>query len=156
VLVMIKRLLPVAGALVVLSASVCAQCLKYEPQTVTLSGTLVRQSFPGPPNYESIAKGDRRERVWILILRKPICVEVADHFDVHEEGQTQVQLVLEPRQYTNFRKFVGKKVTATGTLFHSFNGHHRKPLLLTTREIRRTASAHRGKPQSGFNVYRSY
>jgi hypothetical protein len=111
---------------------------------------LVRRSFPGPPNYESIAQGDERERVWILRLGKPICVEVADHFDVHEEGQTQVQLVLEPEQYTKFRKLIGKKVTATGTLVHSFTGHHHRRLLLTTSGIRRTAFAHRrGKPRRG-------
>lgn len=149
-MLLMMKLLLVAGALGVLSAPDCAQCLKYEPQSVTLSGTLVPQSFPGPPNYESTDKGDRRERVWILRLRKPICVEVADHFDVHEEGQTQVQLVLEPEQYTQCRKLIGKKVTATGTLFHSFNGHHHKRLLLTTREIRRITLAETPRePQSG-------
>ncbi len=38
-----------------------SQCLSYEPNIVTLSGTLVRKTFPGPPNYESVKKGDKPE-----------------------------------------------------------------------------------------------
>ena len=36
-------------------------CLKYEPVTVSISGVVRRQEFPGPPNYEDVNAGDRPE-----------------------------------------------------------------------------------------------
>ena len=129
------RLLLIAGTLTVLYGSAAARCLDYEPAVVVLSGTLVRQTFPGAPNYESVARGDSAEQIWILRLRKGICVNVADHFDIHEVGQKQIQLVLDPEFFKGFRYFVGKRVTVTGMLFHAFTGHHHKKLLLTTTAI---------------------
>ena len=37
-------------------------------------GTLERKTFPGPPQYESIAAGDEPETVWLLKLDAPVCV----------------------------------------------------------------------------------
>ena len=37
------------------------ECLLYEPQIVSLAGTLRRKTFPGRPNYESVARGDEAE-----------------------------------------------------------------------------------------------
>ncbi len=43
------------------SVYVAAQgdCLSYEPTEVRLTGTISRKTFPGPPNYQSIRKGDK-------------------------------------------------------------------------------------------------
>jgi len=38
-----------------------AVCLAYAPFRVSLSGTLERRTYPGHPNYESIALGDEAE-----------------------------------------------------------------------------------------------
>ena len=40
----------------------------YEPEIVELVGTLDLQTFPGPPNYDSIQKGDDIERHFYLKL----------------------------------------------------------------------------------------
>src|ERR1041384_7028204 len=119
-----KRLLLIAATLTVLCAAAAAHCLDYEPSVVVLSGTIVRQTFPGPPNYESVARGDSAERIWILRLARPICLNVADRYDIHESGQKQLQLVLKPEFYKRFSHLVGKRVTATGTVFHAYTGHH--------------------------------
>jgi Domain of unknown function (DUF4431) len=132
-----RRLLLIAGALSVLTVNAASQCLDYEPSVVVLSGTIVRRTFPGPPNYESVAHGDSAELVWILRLTRPICVNVADHYDVHEDRQKELQLVLKPEFYKRFSHLVGNRVTARGTLFHAFTGHHHKKLLLTVAEIRK-------------------
>ena len=50
-------------------------CLSYEPSVVQLSGTVIRETFPGPPNYESIERGDKPEVLWWLVLSQPICME---------------------------------------------------------------------------------
>ena len=33
-------------------------CLSYQPAAVTLKGVIARETFAGPPNYESIKDGD--------------------------------------------------------------------------------------------------
>jgi Domain of unknown function (DUF4431) len=116
-----KRSLAIVGLLCALLSSgpVAAQCLEYEPSVVSLSGILVRETHPGRPNYRSIAKGDEPETIWVLRLREVVCVLASNEFDVKEDGQKEVQLALEPSQYKQYRKLLGKKVTATGQLFHS-------------------------------------
>lgn len=116
-----------------------AQCLQYEPKVVRLSGVLGRETHPGRPNYQSIAGGDEPETIWVVRLSKAICVQAAtpELENVKEDREKEVQLVLQPAQYQRYRKLLGKRVTASGTLFHSHTGHHHKRLLLTTSRIKR-------------------
>lgn len=80
-------------------------CHSSDPATVTLKGKMIRQTFAGPPNYESIKKGDSPETYWILQLTSPICVN-------GEEAETNVsdiQLVfLDGKQYVRYRGLLGK------------------------------------------------
>ena len=73
-------------------------CLTYEPSTVKIIGTLTRKTFPGPPNYESVRKGDRAETSWFVELRSPVCV-LEDKIDPDlnpSQGKVkEIQLVLE-------------------------------------------------------------
>jgi hypothetical protein len=118
-----------------LAGPVAAQCLEYEPKVVSLSGTLVRETLPGRPNYESVASGDAPETIWVLKLKAPICMLAANDIDVSENSETEIQLVLDQGQYNKYRNLNGHSVTITGKLFHSHTGHHHKRLLLTTNEI---------------------
>jgi len=122
-----------------LAGPVAAQCFEYEPKVVSLSGTLVRETLPGRPNYESVASGDAPETIWVLKLKSPICVLAANDIDIHENSETEIQLVLDQGQYDKYRSLLGKSVTITGKLFHSHTGHHHKRLLLTTNEIKKNA-----------------
>lgn len=117
------------------SGLVAAQCLEYEPKVVTFSGTLVRETHPGRPNFESIANGDEPETIWVIRLKRTICVLAASEIDVKEDREREVQLVLEAEQYKEYRTLLGQTVTVTGKLFHSHTGHHHKRLLLTTNKI---------------------
>jgi hypothetical protein len=139
---LIKRITTTAAFFVVLlwSHGVVAQCLEYEPREVRLSGVLIRQTYPGPPNYESIKHGDAAETIWVLRLNQAICVVASssDEIDVRESNQKEIQLVLEPDQYKEYRNLVRQRVIVTGKLFHSHTGHHHKRLLLTTTSIRKT------------------
>ncbi len=125
-------------SLTFLTTSVAAQCLEYEPKTVHLSGKLVREIHPGPPNYENIRKGDKAETIWVLRLSSPICVVAMDDINVREDDQKEVQLVLAAEQFKKYRKLIGQKVFVTGTLFHAHTGHHHKLLLLTLSEMKGT------------------
>ena len=115
-----------------------SQCLSYEPAVVTLSGTLVRKTFPGPPNYESVRKGDRPETSWFLDLSEGVCVnESTTEPDLNpkQRGIREIQLVVKPEQYQQHKGMVGRKVLASGTLFGEHTGHHRTPVLLTLRTL---------------------
>jgi Domain of unknown function (DUF4431) len=72
-------------------------------------------------------------------------IELADLRGCHgryqrKGGQSkEVQLDLAAEQFKKYRKLIGQKVFATGTLFHAHTGHHHKRLLLTLSEMRRTS-----------------
>ncbi len=113
--------------------------LSYEPAVVEVTGVIKRQTFPGPPEYESVAKGDEAETCWILHLSQIVCVKadgIKDSInDETEAGITELQLNLDEDQYAKYKKLVGKHVKVTGTLYHSINGHHHTTVLLTVKSI---------------------
>lgn len=117
---------------VALMSSAQAKCFKYEPEVVTVSGKLVRKTFAGPPNYESIKKGDAPETGFYLSVKQPICTIASDGSEVNESERdvSLVQLVLEPKGYEQLRPLLGKSVTIKGSLFSAHTGHHHAPLLL--------------------------
>ena len=112
-------------------------CLKYEPELVTLHGTIERQSFPGPPNYESVKDGDALEIYWFLRLDQPLCVVGTD--DPYNPAQAEVervQLVFKgPDAYKRYRALMGRKAIATGTLYGAQTAHHKTPLLISVVDL---------------------
>lgn len=112
-------------------ASAAKHCLRYEPIVVTLSGTLVKRTYPGAPNYESIKDGDQPETGYYLKLRSPACVKAKEQDDgVDHENIKEVQLVLDAEQYAILRPQIGKPISLAGRIFEGFNGHHNTPVLL--------------------------
>ena len=111
-----------------------ATCLRYEPDTVAVTGTLVRKTFPGPPNYESVQGGDAPETGFYLELNPPACTVASrdsmDTDDTTERDVRLIQLVLDAGGYARLRPLLGRSVTLRGSLFHSFTGHHHATLLL--------------------------
>jgi hypothetical protein len=136
-----KRILYILTFIVISTPGLAAaQCLEYEPKVVSLSGVMVRETYPGRPNYESVAKGDEPEIIWVLKLKKAICVTESKTdlgINSEEDGVKEIHLVLNGKQYKQYRNLLRQKVTVTGTLFHAHTGHHHKTLLLTTNEIRK-------------------
>lgn len=128
-----------ALALLLWCSSLEASCLGYEPLEAKLGGTIVRKTFPGPPNYESVEAGDAPEVCWVLLLDSPACVEGAkgDEVNVSEGDLRDMQLVLSKEQYGRYKDMVGKKVVVTGTLFHAVTGHHFTTVLVTVTGIER-------------------
>jgi hypothetical protein len=106
-------------------------CLSYTGR-VQLSGSLVRRTFPGPPNYQSIAAGDLPEIYWLVRLDKPICVDpdADDPLNASAAGVTAVQLVLTLEQYHVYGDLIGHHLSVEGQLFSAFTGHHHTPVLL--------------------------
>lgn len=107
-----------------------SDCLRYEPDSVRLVGTMRRHTFPGPPNYESIRNGDMVETGYYLHLDRPVCTVGKDEINVPLSGVRFVQLVLDSAGYARLRPLLGRRVALRGTLFAEHTGHHHAPLLL--------------------------
>src|SRR6266550_1140421 len=73
-------MLMAVGAHPVARAGLTDSCYHYRPSPVSLTGRLIRRTLPGPPNYQSIARGDRPQVVDLLILETPICT-IPDYKD---------------------------------------------------------------------------
>ena len=114
------------------------QCLSYDPAEVQVSGTLDKMVVPGPPNYQSVRRGDQPETIWILTLDKPVCVTGnTDDINEAERGVTDLQLALKQNHFAQLRRMRGRKihVAATGKLFHAHTAHHRTKVLLDVKEL---------------------
>lgn len=135
-----RRILTVA---VLLSASWCgslaAQCLYYGD--VSLTGRLVQQTYPGPPDFESVTKGDAPLVIWLLQLDTRVCIvsSSASYPNVYDERE--IQLVLGNDQYANgdryakYRQFLGKRIAVSGRL-QPGGGKYEKPQVLALRSIK--------------------
>src|SRR5262245_44577424 len=123
------------------STASAQKCLEYGP-AVSLTGTLRSKVFAGPPNYESIKRGDRKETAIILALVTGACTTGNDSngVDVPERDIREMQLVVgKSEDWKIVRRFRGKRVAVTGTLFHAITGHHRTKVLVDVTTIRGAA-----------------
>ena len=120
------------------------QIVHYEPATVELAGTIEQQTFPGPPNYESIAAGDKIEKGWYLRLLAPVDVVETkdDEPSANSETERNVKIMqLTWRHSPEFKEKVRdatrskKKVRLKGYLFHRLTGHHHSRVLLHVNQL---------------------
>jgi hypothetical protein len=107
-------------------------CLRYEPDTVSIRGRLYRRTYPGPPNYESVAKGDDPETGFYVHLGSPACFVAGEDslLDFPQQGVKEVQLNLDSTGYARLRPKLQTVVQLRGTLYAAFSGHHHAPVLL--------------------------
>ena len=113
------------------------ECLAYEPTVVQLIGTINKKTFPGPPNFESVRKGDKPETYWVLHLPDTVCMQPTADYDA-VDAVTDLQLILTQKQYALYRKFLGRRVNVTGKLLQAHTGHHHTPVLMEVTGIRNT------------------
>lgn len=109
-----------------------AGCLGYDGR-LTLTGKLIRQTFPGPPNFESIKDGDEPETGWYLILKRPLCMAAGKSplTEAPQAAVRRVQLILTAEQYQTERGRLDQRVTVTGEPWSAHTGHHHAPVLLS-------------------------
>jgi hypothetical protein len=107
-------------------------CLAYGPDTVRLTGTLRELTFPGPPNYEDIAKGDEAETGLYLDALTPFCTAGGRDADLGEphSAVTQLQLIADSAGVAALRPHLGRQLEVRGTLLPAHTGHHHAPVLL--------------------------
>lgn len=77
--------------------AVVKPCYAEEPAVVTVTGTLAEEIYPGPPNFESVASGDRAEKVFELVYEPHICTNGSSYkdypFDVPNADAEKTELV---------------------------------------------------------------
>jgi hypothetical protein len=139
--VMSRRFFPFILALMLISLPILPECLQYEPASNNLCGKIVRLTYPGPPNYESVKAGDLPETYWYLFLDNAVCVAQApaDDVNVSEKSIREIQLVLSDKQYQEYKSLIGKRACVVGSLFHAISGHHHRAVLLTVKEMKAIA-----------------
>ena len=105
---------------------------QYDPHVVTLTGVLDIRIYPGAPNYESVKKGDRPNKVWLIKLPRPISMDPDPaSFNESETGIKEIHVILtDLKGEKALKKHKGGIVTFTGTIFHAHTIHHPLPLLM--------------------------
>jgi hypothetical protein len=115
-----------------------AGCLALETSSrVEARGRLSVQTFPGPPNFESVAAGDRAERTYLLTVPRPICVDdgKAGFADPAVRFEVLHVSVRDERLWPTLRAALGKSVVVTGEGFAAFDGHHHAPLVVLADKV---------------------
>jgi len=115
-------------------------CYHYRPASVSLTGRLLQRRMPGPPHYDSFARGDRPEIVDFLILDAPICT-IADYKGDSPnndafQGQDTVQVRRTASTSQEVRRLTGRRVVVTGTLAEWALGPDRTPVVIDPTEVR--------------------
>ena len=132
-------ILVAAGAPTPARPGVADSCYHYRPAAVSLTGRLIQRTLPGPPNYQSIARGDRPQVVDLLILDAPICT-IADYKDSPNtdafQGQDTIQVRRTESAWREVRRLSGGHVVVTGTLAEWALGPDRTPVVIDPTEVR--------------------
>ncbi len=112
----------------------------YGPANTTLDGILQTRVYPGPPNYESVKRGDLAETIWLIQLKRP--VTVLDDKDPTSNNETEtnvreIQLVIHSgRDQQILENYIGRPIKLTGILFHAWSGHHHLKILMDVKSYR--------------------
>ena len=126
--------------LALLVVLVADTCYHYSPAPVELTGRLIQRTLPGPPNYQSIARGDRPQAVDLLILDAPICTVPDKRLDSMNsdafQGQDTVQVRRAEATWRDVRRLTGQRVTVAGTLAEWALGKDHTPVLIDPTSVR--------------------
>ena len=103
---------------------------------VSFEGRLERRIFAGPPNYDSIRRGDRPEPAYILTLDRRICIDDGGQFAELNNRFNTIQLFSGNRRLNaRLRAGVGHRVRITGDGFAAQTGHHHASLVVDLRSL---------------------
>jgi hypothetical protein len=119
----------VAAFALAATGAVRAECLGFD-EPVTLEGTIVYETFFGPPDYGEDPQTDALETQAILKLWTPVCSVAAD---THPGVADQREVTLVPGSGVHFAN--GQRVRVRGGLFVAHTGHHHTPLLLSVESL---------------------
>jgi hypothetical protein len=109
-----------------------------EDDEISVTGALSRETFAGPPNYESVERGDKAETYWILTLREPVvlCTLAAADGKSHTLGSVnRFQLVINEEQRGLTQALIARYASVSGRFFIAHTGHHHVAALIEVTEL---------------------
>jgi hypothetical protein len=110
-------------------------CERYAVTTRFL-GVLEKRTHPGPPNFESVEKGDRADTDLFLRLPAPLCVDASPPLDPRGvSGVHSLQLIVSGETGAEAEKQVGAKVRVRGQLRGARSRLHRTPVVLAVQSL---------------------
>lgn len=118
----------VATLALVAAGAANAACQDYGPASIT--GRLVRQTYAGPPDYESVTKGDQPIVIYLLQLDYNLCLNESQ---VVAQGTRELQLQWSGGGPGPFPDLLGRKVTVTGELIRGGAQHDKRVVLVASR-----------------------
>lgn len=103
---------------------------------VELKGTLTEAVFPGRPNFESVARGDRALTFPLLFVLGEVCM-IEDPSSPFTPAATAsvLQLLYDGSELPEFRAMIGSIVKVRGVLFFPSSGFHRTAILIHARTV---------------------
>ena len=116
-------------------ASPAQSCVK-ENATIDLHGTITREAFPGPPNYQSIDRGDAPEIIYVLTsdTQHNICANDMETGESRMIGQVQrFQLAFSPKNAAPVLPVVFGRAHVRGKLIVGVTGHYHTPAAVEVR-----------------------
>lgn len=115
-----------------------AQCV-VENDEIALVGALSRETVAGPPNYESVGRGDRAETHWILTIRDPITFCAIKDVDgnSHTLGSVnRFQLLLNDGQRGVTQALIARHAAVTGRIVLRHPGNQHNAVLIEVTDLR--------------------
>lgn len=104
--------------------------------TVTATGRLTLRHLAGPPNFDSIRRGDKDMQTFILVLPRTTCIDDGGDFaDPKNRFSTVHVWTLDPAVHRRLRNSVGKITTITGEGYARNNALHYAPLVLDAKSV---------------------
>ena len=126
------NLLLLLSACLAIGADQRGSCYRFEADSVALSGHVVRRVYPGRPNYESTKTGDEPDTVFVLQLRRPLCIRGDDRGQARKDVR-EVQLFFSKEDASAIHNLRGQSAILRGTLQEAEWGWHHLPVLLHVR-----------------------
>jgi hypothetical protein len=98
---------------------------------IQVTGVVTQKTFPGAPNYESIAQGDTAETFWFITAVQEMCFAPDGEFINSEIRLSTFQLL-------NNEKLdivEGQRYIVTGKTFPATSGHHHSKVMIVVKSI---------------------
>ncbi len=116
-----------------------------EERLVALRGKLIQKLFPGPPEYSSVAKGDRADYCWILQLDSssffiamttPVGAPANDLSHIVKwPHPNEIFLALDEDMKNFCFEHINQEIVSEGHLFHAHTEHHYTPILMDVKRM---------------------
>ncbi len=129
---MLKILLPL------ISATLLLACPPSKDAHIEVTGVVSQKRFPGAPNYESVAAGDREERYWFVTAPEARCFAPDGEFLDAETTLSDFQLLTGGR---DFGLKEGERFKVSGTTLPATSGHHHSKVMIVVHAVEEGSAA---------------